>query len=118
MTTDTDRGPRHPTMSVLGRRSFVLGRVVVLGSQQPSVYIRVGVPTKGRWPPRVTARIPVLLMLVGLLAACATTSQATPTPQTTSSPEVVKGEPPLVLTLWHSWSGRGAQALDMLARGY
>ena len=59
----------------------------------------------------------VLLSLLLLASACSTVGQAQPTPQPSPSPTTA-ASPPLVLTLWHSWSGRSAQVLDLLARRY
>ncbi len=53
-----------------------------------------------------------------LAAACSATTPSQPTPQPTPAPTTGAATPPLVLTLWHSWSGRSAQALDLLARRY
>ena len=61
------------------------------------------------------------MLLIVLLAACARATQPEPTPQPSATPQTAQDLPstrPLVLTLWHSWSGRSAQALDLLARRY
>jgi len=53
------------------------------------------------------------------LASCSSGTAAAPTPQPTLSPEPPAARrSPLVLTVWHSWSGRSAQALDLAARRY
>lgn len=56
-----------------------------------------------------------------LLCACAAPQQAQPTPVPSPTVEAEQGPPPaapLVLTMWHSWTGRSAQTLDLLARRY
>jgi arabinogalactan oligomer/maltooligosaccharide transport system substrate-binding protein len=62
-----------------------------------------------------------LLLLLLMLAACAGPQQAEPTPIPSATSEPAQGPPPvapLQLTMWHSWTGRSAQALDLLARRY
>ena len=61
------------------------------------------------------------VLLVFLLAACASNTQPEPTPLPTATPQAappVQQAPPLELTMWHTWTGRGAQVLDLLARRY
>lgn len=58
-------------------------------------------------------------LLVFVACSAARVDVPAPTSQPTLSPQVVAPRPDrLVLTLWHSWSGRNAQALDLLARRY
>ena len=58
----------------------------------------------------------VLVLFVGLTAACSSpTASIAPVPTTTMA---APAPAPLVLTIWHSWSGRSAQTLDLLARRY
>lgn len=53
------------------------------------------------------------------LASCAAVPAAVPTPQATPSPEAAGSRrTPLALTFWHTWSGRSAQALDIVTRRY
>jgi ABC-type glycerol-3-phosphate transport system substrate-binding protein len=64
-------------------------------------------------------RLALLLALLALAACASSVAQPVPTPQLAASPEAVAPLPrQLMLTLWHSWNGRGAQALDTLARNY
>ena len=75
----------------------------------------------------MVARSPVLrlrcllaLVLIAL-CACAGPEQAAPTPlpsPTAAPTQVSVPAAPLTLTMWHSWNGRSAQALDLLARRY
>ncbi len=61
----------------------------------------------------------LLLALLSLTACASSVAQPVPTPPPAVSPEAVAPQPrQLMLSLWHSWSGRGAQALDTLARNY
>ncbi len=58
----------------------------------------------------------MVLVLPLLFAACGTetaTISTTPTPT-----QQAQAPAPLVLTIWHSWNGRSAQTLDLLARRY
>ena len=58
------------------------------------------------------------LLLVWVLVACTSTGQTLPTPEPSPSPEAAGASPALVLTFWHSWNGRPAQVLGVLARRY
>ena len=95
------------------------GRAIIGAKPKQAVIRRAG--AKGRPYPLLTLFRLALLQSVLWLVACsaAPVVEPAPTPQPTGSPEVVAPQPDrLMLTLWHSWSGRNAQALDVLARRY
>jgi arabinogalactan oligomer / maltooligosaccharide transport system substrate-binding protein len=62
---------------------------------------------------RLLGRSLTMLVLVLVVACGSPAASVTPTMTAPVSPPA-----PQTITLWHSWSGRGAQTLDMLARRY
>ncbi len=71
--------------------------------------------------PRARRLRGLLLLVLCVLCACAGPEQAAPAPapSVTAEPaQVPVPAAPLNLTMWHSWNGRSAQALYLLARRY